>query len=111
MLLFPTGEAMTRASGFKAAGLVVLVAAAAMVPLYGDPRQTPVTHTEWARMLLRAMDMEDAVRSSTQASQVFSEPFDTPRSCSASCHHDLRYVMKPIPSLLRTLPRPHKQNL
>jgi hypothetical protein len=63
---------MTRASGFKAAGLVGLVAAAAMVPLYGDPRQTPVTHTEWARMLLRAMDMEDAVRASTQASQVFS---------------------------------------
>lgn len=63
---------MTRLSRLKTAALVGLVAAAALVPLYGDPRQTPVTHTEWARLLLRALDMEDAARASTQASAVFS---------------------------------------
>ena len=38
----------------------------------GDPRQTPVTHPLWARMLLRSLDMTDAVRASSQASQVFA---------------------------------------
>jgi hypothetical protein len=52
--------------------LGVVVAAAALVPLYGDPRSTPVTHPLWARMLLRALDMNEAVRISDQASQVFS---------------------------------------
>ena len=52
--------------------LAAVVAAAALVPLFGDPRQTPVTHPLWARMLLRALDMTDAVRTSAQASQVFS---------------------------------------
>jgi hypothetical protein len=49
-----------------------VVAAAAMVPLFGDPRTTPVTHPLWARMLLRALEQNDAVRTSRQASQVFS---------------------------------------
>ncbi len=54
-------------------GLILLVvAAAALVPLFGDPRSTPITHPLWARMLLRALDMNDAVRTSSQASQVFS---------------------------------------
>ena len=52
--------------------LVAVVAAAALVPLFGDPRQTPVTHPLWARMLLRSLEMTDAVRASAQASQVFS---------------------------------------
>lgn len=52
--------------------LAAVVAAAALVPLFGDPRQTPVTHPLWARMLLRSMDMTDAVRASSQASQVFA---------------------------------------
>ncbi len=52
--------------------LAAVVAAAALVPLFGDPRQTPVTHPLWARMLLRSLDMTDAVRASSQASQVFS---------------------------------------
>src|SRR5262245_40560801 len=52
--------------------VLVVVAAAAIVPLFGDPRSTPVTHPLWARMLLRAMDMNDAVRVSSQASQVFA---------------------------------------
>jgi len=41
------------------------------VPLFGDPRTTPVTHPLWARLLLRALDMDAAVRASAQASQVF----------------------------------------
>ncbi len=51
--------------------LAVVVASAALVPLFGDPRTTPVTHPLWARMLLRSMDMTQAVRTSTEASQVF----------------------------------------
>jgi len=52
--------------------LAAVVATAALVPLFGDPRSTPVTHPLWARMLLRSLDMTDAVRTSTQASQVFA---------------------------------------
>jgi hypothetical protein len=52
--------------------LAAVVAAAALVPLFGDPRQTPVTHPLWARMLLRSLDMGEAVRASSQASQVFA---------------------------------------
>ncbi len=52
--------------------LATVVGAAALVPLFGDPRSTPVTHPLWARMLLRSLDMTEAVRASTQASQVFS---------------------------------------
>jgi hypothetical protein len=52
--------------------LAAAVGAAALVPLFGDPRTTPVTHALWARMLLRGMDMTDAVRVSTLASQVFA---------------------------------------
>ena len=59
-------------SRMKAALVLAVVAAAALVPLFGDPRATPITHPLWARMLLRAMDMNEAVRASSQASQVFS---------------------------------------
>ena len=52
--------------------LAAVVGSAALVPLFGDPRSTPVTHALWARMLLRSLDMTDAVRTSTQASQVFA---------------------------------------
>jgi hypothetical protein len=52
--------------------LAVVVASAALVPLFGDPRTTPVTHPLWARMLLRSMGMNEAVKTSTQASQVFA---------------------------------------
>lgn len=51
--------------------LAAVVVSAALVPLFGDPRITPVTHPLWARMLLRAMDMTQAVRTSSEASQVF----------------------------------------
>jgi hypothetical protein len=56
----------------KTAILGAVVVCAALVPLFGDPRQTPVTHPIWGRMLLRALDMQDAIRESTQASQVFA---------------------------------------
>jgi hypothetical protein len=59
-------------SNFKPLVLVAVVAGAALVPLFGDPRQTPLTHPLWARMLLRSLEMTDAVRASAQASQVFS---------------------------------------
>jgi hypothetical protein len=52
--------------------LATVVASAALVPLFGDPRSTPLTHALWARMLLRSLDMPDVVRASTQASQVFA---------------------------------------
>jgi hypothetical protein len=52
--------------------LAAVVGSAVLVPLFGDPRSTPVTHPLWARMLLRALDMTDAVRTSAQASQVFA---------------------------------------
>ena len=59
-------------SRLKTAALVTIVAAAALVPLFGDPRATPVTHPIWARMLLRALELDEAVRVSTHASDVFS---------------------------------------
>jgi len=52
--------------------IALAVAGAALVPLFGDPRQTPVTHALWARMLLRSLEMTEAVRASALASQVFS---------------------------------------
>jgi len=52
--------------------LAAVVTTAALVPLFGDPRVTPVTHPLWARMLLRSMEMTSAVRTSASASQVFS---------------------------------------
>jgi hypothetical protein len=58
-------------SRLKTLVLAVVVGAAALVPLFGDPRSTPLTHPLWARMLLRSLDLTDAVRVSTQASQVF----------------------------------------
>jgi hypothetical protein len=49
-----------------------VVAGAALLPLYGDPRPSPVTHPEWARMILRSMDLLASVPLSEQASQVFA---------------------------------------
>ena len=56
----------------KTAILGAVVVGAALVPLFGDPRATPVTHAIWGRMLLRALDMSEAVRDASQASQVFA---------------------------------------
>jgi hypothetical protein len=52
--------------------LAAVVTSAALVPLFGDPRSTPVTHPLWARMLLRSLDMTEVLRTSAVASQVFA---------------------------------------
>ena len=58
----------------KALGLaaVVTVVVAVMVPLYGESRSSSVEHGEWARMLLRALDMERAAIPASPDAQVFS---------------------------------------
>jgi hypothetical protein len=45
---------------------------AAILPLRGDPRVAPVTHPEWARLLLRALEVPDAVRATPRASHAFA---------------------------------------
>jgi hypothetical protein len=47
------------------------VAAAGLLPLYGDPRQSPVSHPEWARMVVRSLDLLESGLTD-QASQVFA---------------------------------------
>lgn len=62
-------------TGHRGFGLGVTagaLTALALLPLYGDPRPSPVTHPEWARMILRAMDLLDKVPLAEQASQVFA---------------------------------------
>jgi hypothetical protein len=55
----------------KGALYLAVAAAAVLVPLYGDPRQTPVTHPEWAHMLLRALEMDAVLAKGSSASLVF----------------------------------------
>jgi hypothetical protein len=52
--------------------LVAGVAVVALLPLYGDPRNSAVTHAEWARMLLRGLDMHEAMQQTSTAAQAFS---------------------------------------
>ncbi len=52
--------------------LVGAAAAAALVPLYGNPRTAPVTHAEWARLLLRGLELEDALPPGAAVSLAFS---------------------------------------
>ena len=52
--------------------LAAAASLAAILPLRGDPRNAPVTHPEWARMLLRALDVPDAVRATPRASHAFA---------------------------------------
>jgi len=59
-------------ASLRTLALPVLAAGAALVPLYGDPRATPVTHPEWGRMVLRGLEMGEMLKASEQASQVFS---------------------------------------
>ncbi len=58
--------------GWKGVAALALLAGAALVPLYGNPRATPVTHAEWARMLVRALELESILTPTTRASVVFS---------------------------------------
>jgi hypothetical protein len=62
---------MTRAG--KTAGLLGVVVTAALIPLYGDPRPSAVSHAEWARLLLRGLDLlEPTSRLGDQASMAFT---------------------------------------
>jgi hypothetical protein len=56
----------------KIAALIGVAATAALVSLYGDPRNGAVTHEEWARMLLRALNLQDALPAGATASQAFA---------------------------------------
>jgi len=56
----------------KALAFATAAVAGALVPLYGDPRPNPVTHSEWARMLLRAIELEEVTPPGSQASQAFA---------------------------------------
>ena len=48
------------------------VTALALLPLYGDPRPSPITHPEWAHMVLRALDLDEGLASAEPASRVFA---------------------------------------
>src|SRR5262245_42973475 len=52
--------------------LASLATLGAILPLRGDPRVAPVTHPEWARLLLRALEVPDAVRATPRASHAFA---------------------------------------
>jgi len=56
----------------KALSFAALAVAGVLVPLYGDPRSSPVTHSEWARMLLRALELDDVTPPGAQASRAFA---------------------------------------
>jgi hypothetical protein len=59
---------------WKMLGMAAVVGAGALLPLYGDPRPgAAVSHPEWARMVLRALDLlEPGSGLDDQASQIFS---------------------------------------
>jgi hypothetical protein len=59
-------------SRIKGLAIAVALAGAILVPLYGDPRPTPVTHAEWARMLLRALGLADGLPAGAGDRVVFS---------------------------------------
>lgn len=52
--------------------LLLAVCGTTLLPLYGDPRQAPVTHAEWARLMLNAMDLSDALPPQARASTLFA---------------------------------------
>ncbi len=56
----------------KTVALLSVVGVAVLVPLFGDPRPSPVTHAEWARMLLRALALDGVVERTASANQAFS---------------------------------------
>ena len=56
----------------KLGALIAVVATAALLPLYGDPRNTALTHAEWARMMLYGLGMEEAAKQTPTAAQAFA---------------------------------------
>src|SRR5262245_40023484 len=53
------------------AGAAVALAGA-LLPVFGAPRLSNVTHAEWARLLLRAIGMDEALASTDTASLAFA---------------------------------------
>src|SRR5580765_1979640 len=51
--------------------IVATLSAAVLVPLYGDPRRSPVTHSEWARMIMRSIGFEDNLARLENADEIF----------------------------------------
>lgn len=58
--------------GVKAGLGAAALAGAALVPLYGDPRVSRVSHAEWARMMLEGLDLAGSLPRTSPASMVFS---------------------------------------
>ena len=56
----------------KMTALLLVVTAAILVPLYGDPRGSRVTHPDWARMLVRTLDLEGGLPEGAAPAQVFA---------------------------------------
>jgi len=55
----------------RAFWIVAAISVVALVPLYGDPRRSPVTHSEWARMMMRGLNFEDNLASIENADDIF----------------------------------------
>ncbi len=56
----------------KLTGLLMAAAAAVVVPIYGDWRASAVTHPDWARMLMRALELEGGLPEEPTPPQLFS---------------------------------------
>ncbi len=63
---------VSNSRAWRGVALGSAVAVAILVPLFGAPRSSPVTQAEWARMVVRALDLEDALPARAHASYVFS---------------------------------------
>ena len=61
-----------RASRSRLLAAIAAVAALGLLPLYGDPRPSPITHPEWAHMVLRALDLDEGLPKAEPASRVFA---------------------------------------
>lgn len=55
----------------RALWIVAALSVVALVPLYGDPRRSPVTHSEWARMMMRGLGFEDNLGAVENAEDIF----------------------------------------
>lgn len=51
--------------------IVAALSILALVPLYGDPRRSPVSHSEWARMMMRSLGFDDSLASMENAADLF----------------------------------------
>ena len=56
---------------YRAIWIVAALSVVALVPLYGDPRRSPVTHSEWARMMMRSLNFEDRLEGIDNAEDIF----------------------------------------